>query len=267
MPDAPVVLRVENLSLTLGGKAILHNVSFHLHGGEYVCLVGANGSGKTTLLRCLIGYCGSYTGRILWWGQCRSTISQRYLARRVAYVPQGEGRSAPFSVVDFVMLARYPHWDLFRSPGPQDRQAVRRALQLTDSEHLAERVVGSLSGGERQRVCLAAALAQEAEVLLLDEPTTFLDYRHQEDLRRLLTRFNRECGVTILAVTHDLNAAVLSGERVLALRDGQLAFQGAPTELMCPDVLKRIYAAELILTPHPTAQLPMVLPSVPGELS
>ncbi|GAB4127952.1 ABC transporter ATP-binding protein [Thermopirellula anaerolimosa] len=264
--DSPV-LRVERLSLSLSGKEILRDISFALHQGEYVCLVGANGSGKTTLLRCLIGYYASYSGNVWWWGRPGRTFSQKHLARRVAYVPQGEGRSAPFTVAEFVMMSRYPHWSPFTSPRPEDRQAVARALDMTDASHLAARVVASLSGGERQRVCLAAALAQEADVLLLDEPTTFLDYRHQEDLRRLLTRFNRECGVTILAVTHDLNAAVLSGKRVMALRDGATAFQGTPDELMRSDVLERIYAAKLVLTPHPTAELPMVVPSVPEELS
>jgi len=265
MSDDSPLLRVEHLSLSLGGRAILRDVSFALREGEYVCLVGANGSGKTTLLRCLIGYYASYSGGILWWGRSGRTFSQKGLARRVAYVPQGEGRSAPFTVADFVMMSRYPHWSPFSAPRPADRQAVAQALEMTDASHLTARVVGSLSGGERQRVCLAAALAQEAEVLLLDEPTTFLDYRHQEDLRRLLTRFNRECGVTILAVTHDLNAAVLSGKRVMALREGTLAFQGTPRELMRRDVLESIYAAKLVLTPHPTAQLPMVVPSLPEE--
>lgn len=265
MPGDSPILRVQKLSLSLEGKPILRDVSFDLGRGEYVCLVGANGSGKTTLLRCLIGYYAAYSGSVWWWGRPARAFSQKALARRVAYVPQGEGRSAPFQVADFVMMSRYPHWSPFNSPRPQDRQAVARALELTDASHLAARVVASLSGGERQRVCLAAALAQEAEVLLLDEPTTFLDYRHQEDLRRLLTRFHRECGVTILAVTHDLNAAVLSGERVMALCEGTLAFQGTPAQLMRRDVLERIYAAKLVLAPHPTAELPMVVPSVSEE--
>jgi len=188
--------------------------------------------------------------------------TQRELARRMSYVPQADGRLSPFTVEQFVQMGRYPHLRPLAGLGPDDRRAVRQALELTATGELAPRRLSTLSGGERQRVYIAAALAQQAEILLLDEPTTFLDYRHQAEIRSLLARVNRQEKVTILAVTHDANAAALECQQVVALRDGQVAFAGSPAELMNARVLEGIYATPFRLVPHPDAGLPIVVPPV-----
>jgi iron complex transport system ATP-binding protein len=161
-------------------------------------------------------------------------------------------------------MGRYPYLRPFASISREDREAVAEALHTTGTLEFRDRRLGTLSGGERQSVYIAAALAQGADVFLLDEPTTFLDYRHQADIRDLLARVNAS-GVTIVAVTHDVNRAVLDSHRVVALREGVVVFCGPPAEVMQPDVLRRIYDTEFLLVPHPAADLPMIVPGVPAE--
>ncbi|MCR4414791.1 MAG: ABC transporter ATP-binding protein, partial [Thermoguttaceae bacterium] len=144
-------------------------------------------------------------------------------------------------------------------------RAADRALDVTGTREFAARRLDSLSGGERQKVYIAAALAQEADVLLLDEPTTYLDYRHQAEIRDLLAHVNRVSGVTIVSVTHDLNRAALDSDRIVALCEGQVVFSGPPSEIMRPDVLERIYRTSFLLAEHPRAGLRVILPEPPRE--
>ncbi len=258
-PPEPI-LRVEGYGFAVGRKPILCDVSFHVDRGEYVTIVGPNGAGKSTLLKCLMRILRSGSGTIEVAGRPLESYAQRELARRLGYVPQADGRAAPFTAEQFVLLSRYPYLSPFAAASREDRGAVRAAMETTDTAELAERQMGSLSGGERQRVYIAAALAQEADILLLDEPTTFLDYRHQAAIRGVLARANREQGVTILAVTHDVSAAALESDRILGLCAGSIVFCGTPEELMHGDVLRRIYQTEFLLVPHPQAPLPVVVP-------
>jgi len=266
----PPILRVEGYALAIEGKPILRDVSFHVAQGEYVTIVGPNGAGKSTLLKCLMRILRGGSGTIEVAGRPLESYTQRELARRLGYVPQADGRTAPFTVEQFVLLSRYPYLSPFAAASREDRDAVRAALQATDTVDLAERWMATLSGGERQRVYIAAALAQQADVLLLDEPTTFLDYRHQAAIRGVLARANQQQGVTILAVTHDVSAAALESDRILGLCAGAIEFSGSPEELMHADVLRRIYQTEFLLVHHPQTQLPVVVPpavdrSGPGD--
>jgi len=180
-------------------------------------------------------------------------------------VPQADGRVFPFTVEQFVLMGRYPYLSPFSTIGPDDRKALGEAMDLTGIREFADRRLDTLSGGERQKVYLAAALAQGADVLLLDEPTTFLDYRHQAEIRRLLARARRQSGVTIVAVTHDVNLAALESDRIVALRDGSVVFTGTPREVMQPDVLGRIYGTSLLLMDHPRTGLPIIVPAAAEE--
>jgi len=263
-PADDAAIDLVGFSFGLAGKAILREVSFSVRRGEYLSILGPNGAGKTTLLKCIDRVLTGGSGRIEVFGRPLARFSQRELARRLSYVPQADGRVLPFTVEQFVLMGRYPYLRPFASIGREDREAVGEALRTTGTLEFKDRRLGTLSGGERQSVYIAAALAQGADVFLLDEPTTFLDYRHQAEIRDLLARVNAS-GVTIVAVTHDVNRAVLDSHRVVALREGAVVYCGPPTEVMQPDVLRRIYDTEFLLVPHPGADLPMIVPGVPAE--
>jgi iron complex transport system ATP-binding protein len=228
-----------------------------------VAVVGPNGAGKTTLIKCICRIFRGGTGQIRVAGQELGHYSQRRLALRMSYVPQADGQVPPFTAHEFVMMGRYPHLSPFSSPTEEDEHAVRRALAVTDTEEFAERSLATLSGGERQKVFLAAALAQEADVLLVDEPTTFLDPKHRADICHLLATVNREHGLTIVAVTHDINRAVLTSSRVVALKQGRIVFSGGPDDFMDNDVLRNIYDISFTLVTHPVHGKTIVAPAVP----
>ena len=182
-------------------------------------------------------------GTIRLGGRPLEGYSQKKLARLMSYVPQAGGRHFPFTVHEFVMMGRYAHLSPFSSVSREDEEAVRDALEITGTDGFAERRLGTLSGGECQKVYLAAALAQGAKILLLDEPTSFLDYKHQAEILRLLRDVNAEAGVTVVSVTHDINCAVLSSSRILAIKEGKVSFCGTPREIMDEDVLSGVYDA------------------------
>jgi iron complex transport system ATP-binding protein len=265
VPPGSPVIEIRNFSFSLGAKQILRNVSFSVAEGEYLSIVGPNGAGKTTLLRCIDRILTGGSGEIRVCGRPLQGYRQRELAKLVSYVPQADGRVCSYTVEQFVLMGRYPYLSPFSAVGKADRQAVRDALQLTETLQFADRLLDTLSGGERQKVYIAAALAQGAGVMLLDEPTTFLDYRHQAEIEALLVRANRQSGVTLLAVTHDVNRAALLSDRIVALREGSVAYCGRPAGIMDPQVLQGIYGISLLLADHPRASLPMIVPRVPQE--
>ena len=259
------MIDIRHLRLDLGGQAILDDVSMVVGKGQRWSLVGPNGAGKSTLLKCLVRIHKSYKGRISVDGLDAKGYSNRELARLVAYVPQAGGRLPPFTVRETILMSRYPHLSHFGFMGQRDYDLVRDLLARTGIGALADRTMNTLSGGERQKVFLAAALAQEAPVILLDEPTTFLDPRHAQDIRGLLHSLNKEEGVTVIEVTHDLNAAVMDSDRVFALRDGKTAFFGPPEQFMTESVLQRLYDRRFVLGEHPETGQPMIMPGRCGS--
>lgn len=253
--------QVEGLSVKAGGATILQEVTFDVAEGESLAIIGPNGAGKTTLLRSLMRMIPGVSGGIRVFGRPLAACSQRELARMVSYVPQAEGRSLPFTVREFMLMARYPHMSPFSHLTAHDNEAVDRAMERTAVTLFANRNMDTLSGGERQKVFVAAALAQEPRAMLLDEPTTFLDYRHQVELLELVERLHREGGLTVISVTHDLNQGALAGDRVLALRQGQTTFHGTPRELLAhPEILSGIYDTEFDYITHPHTGATIVVP-------
>ncbi|MHC4250393.1 MAG: ABC transporter ATP-binding protein [Planctomycetota bacterium] len=256
---APIV-EVSRFGLRLGGKQILRDVSLEVAEGEYVSVIGPNGAGKTTLLKCVMRILEGGTGGIRVAGRALEEYTQRELARLVSYVPQADGRLLPFTVREFVMMGRYPHLSPFSMTTTEDESAVARAMEMTGTAEFADRPLDTLSGGERQGALVAAALAQGARLLLLDEPATFLDPRHEADMALLLRRVNRERGVSILAVTHDVNAAALQSDRVVALKGGTVVFAGTGRELMTDEALGLVYDKRFVMVEHPTAGMPVAVP-------
>jgi iron complex transport system ATP-binding protein len=242
---------MDRFSFAVNGHVILRDITLRVHEGEYVSIIGPNGAGKSTLLKCLDRIHTSGTGEIRIAGKSLDAYSQRDLARCVCYVPQVSTDIIPFTVSEFVMMGRYPYLSLFSPPDNRDKAAVARSLDLTGTAEFAHRYLPTLSGGERQRVFIAAALAQEAGILLLDEPATFLDPGHTADIHRLLERINSERGSTILTVTHDVNIAALTSHRILALKNGSMIFFGTPEGLMDESVLREIYGKSFLFVKHP----------------
>jgi ABC-type cobalamin/Fe3+-siderophores transport system ATPase subunit len=245
-PETPpdVLLAARGLAWDAGGRRILGPVDLEVRRGECLIAVGPNGAGKTTLLRLLTGLLRPDAGEISWRGDPFRSLSRRELARRIAYVPQIRPARVPLTVEDVVLLGRYPHLSAFQvAPRPADFAAVEEALRLVGIEDLRERPVDELSGGERQAVFIAAALAQESELLVLDEPTIHLDARHQSDLAVLLLRLKAESGRTVVLATHDLNLASLLGDRLLAVSAGRVLEVGPPGRVLRPELLERLFRA------------------------
>jgi iron complex transport system ATP-binding protein len=253
-------LDVRNLSYRVNGKAILAGVSFSVEAGAYVSIVGPNGAGKTTLLKCINRILTRAEGEIRICGMPLAHYSQAELAAQVGYVPQGGADDLPFTALEFVMMGRYPHLSPFTSTTARDERVVLDALELVGAAELADRDCATLSGGERQKVLIASALAQEASILLLDEPTTFLDPHQQCDILHVLARLNREAGLTIVSVTHDVNVAALSSDAILGLRDGLVVFQGTPAKLMTGPALRELYGQDFEFYEHPATGQRLLLP-------
>lgn len=252
------LLECRNFSFSIGSSRILEDVSFKIEHGEWLSILGPNGSGKSTLLKNLLRLInGRSAGEIRVNGKLLESFSQKELARQMAYVPQAGGRIPPFTVSEFVNLSRYPFG--FGPVLERSCESVTDALELTKTAHLAERRMDALSGGQRQRVFLAAALAQETRVLLLDEPASFLDPRHAHDMHALLKRLHSERGMTIIMVTHDLSQPLDVGGLGLVLRDSRQIYFGPVAGLLGTGVLEDAFGYNFSYLVHPVTGKPLVV--------
>jgi iron complex transport system ATP-binding protein len=255
---------VDGLSARLGEVEILREVSLTVARGEFLSIIGPNGAGKSTLLRCIDGILQPSAGRVLIDGCSVEDRGRRELARVVSYVPQPEVTALDYTVRSFVEMGRYPHIRAWAALSETDIAAVDGAMEVTGVADLGDRSISSLSGGERQRASIAAALAQGGSILLLDEPTSFLDFHHQVQILDLLDRLHVDQGLTVIAVTHDLNSTVVSSDSVLALKDGRVAATGKPAELLDSDALAHIYDTDFRLVAGGYRGMPVVLPARNG---
>jgi iron complex transport system ATP-binding protein len=254
-------LEIRSLSYSIRSVPILRDVSVRILAGETWSILGPNGAGKSTLLKCLVRICKGWKGRVELFGRTLEAYSQRELARRIAYVPQAGGdQRYPFTVRELVRMGRYPFSGPFGSSHPGDETAIERALTRVGCVRFAHRTLDTLSGGERQKVLIAAALAQGGDVLLLDEPTAFLDYRHQAEVTAILRVLNHESGATIVTVTHDVNAAIVMGGNALALRDGHVAYCGPTSGLNREGCLNGIFDTAFRFLDDPVTGLRLVAP-------
>jgi iron complex transport system ATP-binding protein len=227
-----------------GGPAAVRGATLAVERGRLSAVVGANGSGKSTLVRLLAGLLRASRGEILLDGAPLDTFTPRGRARRLAYVPQTVSTVFPFTALEVVLTGRSPYTTRFRFESGRDLEVARGALAAVDASHLEARPVTELSGGERQLVALARALAQEPECLLLDEPSSALDLKHRAGLVRHLRRLRDERGMTALVITHDLMLLDPAFDRVYAMRGGEVAAQGAPSEVLRDEVLAEVYGDE-----------------------
>ena len=258
--DGPY-LDVRDLAFAYGaGPPVLSGLSLGVERGRFVALLGPNGSGKTTLLRILLRLLRPSAGEVRLAGRPLGDYPAGALARRVAYVPQATSSVLAFTVLETVLMGRSPHTGALGFEGAGDWHAAREALRLTDTERFAERNLEDLSGGERQRVVIARALAQEPDLILLDEPTAFLDIKHQHAIHRLLGRLRDEQGMTVLCVSHDLNLASAYADDVVLIAGGQVAAAGTPAEVLRTDVLETVYETRVRVEFDEASGRPYVLP-------
>lgn len=242
-----------------GAPAALEDVSVEVPEGCLYAVLGPNGSGKSTLMKALLGVVRPFHGTARIDGRPVPEWSRRDLARAVGAVPQSEPLAFPMTVRDLVAMGRYPHLGRLRSEGPDDRAAIRDALERCDVAHLEHRDVDTLSGGELQRVRIARALAQEPRALALDEPTSSLDIRHEMTILRLL-RGSADRGMTVLLITHHLNMAARFADRILLLDGGRTAAEGTVGEVIREDVLEGVYRWPVAVDRDPTTGAPQVTP-------
>ena len=260
-----VVLDAKAISVRLGKSRVLNEVTLSILRGTVTAIIGPNGSGKSTLLRTLARLLRPETGSVLLDGVAIAKMSPGHVARQIATLPQSPGAVPGMTVQELVEQGRYPHTGPLRMRSDRDRAAVERALELTSSSRFRHRLLDSLSGGERQRAWIALALAQEPRILLLDEPTTFLDVNHQIQALNLIQALNREHGLTVVMALHDLNQASQYAERLVVLDGGRIVEEGLPAEVIREDVLASVFnvQAHISVSPidgtllcHPYAALP-----------
>lgn len=258
---SPTVFSIKDLSVRLSRNDILRTVSLDIASKSCTAIIGPNGAGKTTLLKCLNRLLSPHSGSISLLGKSLKDYSQKEIAKHVAYVPQAGSDFFTFTVNEFVMLGRYPHLSPFTAVSQEDKSVVQEALAQTGMTPFADRSMATLSGGERQAVFIAAALAQGGDVLLMDEPTTYLDYKHQVDVLALIRKLHEEQEMTIVLVTHDVNQAMAICDHVVALKEGQKQFDGTPEELLDGDQLESIFDTAFQRTEVAGQDRPMVSPS------
>jgi len=252
------VLSATNLTCGYDGRAVLRDVSLTLRRGDFLGVLGPNGCGKSTLVKALSGVLPVWSGTVTLFGRDLGTYARREVARRLAVIPQDIVPFFAFRVWDIVLMGRTPHLPRLRRESQRDYEIAYRALEQTDTRHLRDRPVTELSGGERQRVIIARALAQEPEILLLDEPTALLDLNHQLEIFELLHNLNTEHELTILCVSHDLNLAAEYCDRLLLMHEGRIVASGSPEEILTVEQIAHVYGAEVDVHANPISGRPHV---------
>lgn len=252
------LLSVDSVSFKYGEQWVLRGIGFEVEKGDFLGVIGPNGSGKTTLLRVIDGILKPQEGEVRLEGAEIGRLRREALARCVAVVPQYSALAFPFSVEEVVLMGRSPHLGRWRFEGEQDLRIAREAMEMTDTLALAARDMDSLSGGERQRVLIARALAQEPRLMLLDEPTAFLDIRHQVDFFDRIRSLNRDKGLTVIAVTHDINLAAHYCDRIILLKDGRIEAAGPVEDVITEEHIRKAYETKILVDRHPGTGSPRI---------
>jgi iron complex transport system ATP-binding protein len=253
-------LEVQQVTLAYQDRVVVSDLSLVVPAGRVSVIVGANASGKSTLLRAMARLLAPRSGRVLLDGRIIGDMPTREVATVLGLLPQSPQAPEGIAVADLVGRGRYPHQGWVRRWSAADDAAVAEALAATDTGDLADRPVDQLSGGQRQRVWIAMALAQRTDVLLLDEPTTFLDVAHQVEVLDLLTDLNRDRGTTIVVVLHDLNLAARYADHLFAMKDGRLVAQGDPRAVVTEELVAEVFGMSARVIPDPVSGTPLVLP-------
>lgn len=248
------MLKVKNITIKYGANEVLRDISFELRAGEIVALLGPNGAGKTTLIRALNGIVPVSGGEIDLNGKELSNFSRREIAQNIAVVAQENETKFPITVLEFVLSGRFARGSAFGWETEDDFRAAELALEQCDLGKFGSRLMNELSGGERQRVVLARAMATEAKILLLDEPTANLDLAHQALMFRLVRERCRESDYSAIVITHDLNLAAEFADQILLLKNGGILATGTPSEVLTEENIRKVYDVEVLLDENPASK-------------
>ncbi|MGW0008030.1 ABC transporter ATP-binding protein [Nocardia grenadensis] len=254
------VLRAENLALGYDGAAVVTDLTFDVPTGSVTSIIGPNGCGKSTLLRGLGRLIAPRAGRVLLDGKPIDTLPTRQVARRVGILPQSPAAPPGLTVADLVSRGRHPRQRWYEQFSVLDEKTLREVLNSTGMLDLAGARLEELSGGQRQRAWISMTLAQETGIMLLDEPTTYLDLAHQVELLELIVRMNREHNRTVLMVLHDISLAARYSDHLVAMKNGAIVTQGTPEQVVRPDVLRDVFGLAAQVVTEPTAGRPHVIP-------
>ncbi|MER5769846.1 ABC transporter ATP-binding protein [Streptomyces sp. NPDC001985] len=256
-------LTARELTLAYEDRTVVHELDLAVPDGRVTVIVGPNACGKSTTLRALGRLLKPRGGAVLLDGTELDRIPTKRIAQSIGLLPQSPVAPEAITVSDLVSRGRQPHQAWWRQWSEEDERAVTDAMTRTDVLALADRSVDELSGGQRQRVWIAMALAQETEVLLLDEPTTFLDISHQVEVLDLVRRLNHERGRTVVAVLHDLNQAARYADHLVAMKAGRVVAEGAPSEVVTEELVREVFGLEAVVIPDPVTASPLVIPGAP----
>ena len=257
---APVRLAADGVQLAYGDRVVVDSLDLSLTDGSFTAIIGPNGCGKSTLLRALGRLLRPTSGAVLLDGRAITATPTREVAKVLGLLPQTPLAPEGLTVVDLVARGRHPHQSWLRQWSSDDAAVVAEALAWTDLSELADAPVDALSGGQRQRAWISMALAQGTDLLLLDEPTTYLDLAHQVDVLELISRLHTERGRTVAVVLHDLNLAARYAQRLVAMKDGVLVAAGTPEEVLTERLLAEVFELEARVLPDPVTGTPMVVP-------
>ncbi|MFB7375955.1 ABC transporter ATP-binding protein [Kitasatospora purpeofusca] len=256
-------LEARDLTLAYEARTVAEGLDLRIPDGRVTVIVGPNACGKSTLLRALGRLLKPVRGAVLLDGEELARVPTKRIARRIGLLPQSPSAPEGIAVADLVSRGRQPHQSWWQQWSAEDEAAVAEALERTSTAELAERGVDELSGGQRQRVWIAMALAQGTDILLLDEPTTFLDIAHQVEVLDLVRRLNVERGRTVVAVLHDLNQAARYADHLVAMKDGRIVAQGPPAEVVTAELVREVFGLESVVVPDPVTGTPLVVPGAP----
>ncbi|MFD9740358.1 ABC transporter ATP-binding protein [Umezawaea sp. NPDC059074] len=255
-----VRLQAADLKVGYGDRMVVDGLDLDVIGGTVTCVIGPNGCGKSTLLRALGRLLPARGGSVLLDGERIDRIPTREVAKVLGMLPQAPQAPEGLTVADLVARGRQPHQAWYRQWSSDDEAAVAEALALTNMDELADRTVDELSGGQRQRAWISMALAQGTDLLLLDEPTTYLDLAHQIDVLDLVQRLHDEMGRTVVMVLHDLNLAARYAEHLVAMKAGRIVVQGTPTEVLTEEMLLEVFGLDARVVADPVSGTPLVVP-------
>jgi iron complex transport system ATP-binding protein len=254
-------LRTENVTVGYGEEPVVRDLTLTVRDGGVTTIIGPNGCGKSTLLRTMARLLRPSSGRVLLDGRPVHEAHTREVAKRMALLPQSPIAPEGLLVRDLVGRGRHPHQRWFSQWSPEDERIVEHALEMTDTSDLRDRPLDQLSGGQRHRAWIAMTLAQDTDLLLLDEPTTYLDLAHQVEVLDLVARLNRERGRTVVMVLHDLNLAARYSDVIVVMKDGVVAAEGTPGEVFTPEMLSGTFGLDAAVLPDPRTGLPIVVPT------
>ncbi len=257
-------LEAKGLSLSYGGDYIFENLDLTVPVGKITVFIGSNGCGKSTLLRSMARLLKPQRGAVVLDGADIAGMSTKDVARKLAILPQGPTAPEGLTVLQLVKQGRYPYQSWLRQWSPEDEKAVMAALESTGLTGLADRTVDSLSGGQRQRAWIAMTLAQETPLILLDEPTTYLDLTHQIEVLDLLYELNVQEQRTIVMVLHDINLACRYADHIVAIRDGSIKAMGRPEDIICSELMQTVFQLPCEIIPDPLYGTPMCVPHGKG---